>query len=500
MTDVATLTLQVIKGTRELAQYEKQVAKTTFTTSSLMRANKDLNKTMSDVVKSFLAVPKAVSEFNRTVAEVSKSTMAVEKKKELTLIEQLYKDFSNKYNEYRENWREGALEAQANFSDTKVSFKEPAQDLFKKMFEAADESLTSFIKTGEHNFKAMVRSMLKEFARLEGALLASAALRSLAGAVGDFFRTPEELQKRKEDKARQEQKEAQQRTYAEIPAAGPTAISAVNNATISPPLEIGRAKETKEEGALRGQAKYETFSDQYSAYQTNFVKGANNALDDYIESAVNVADSTNAAFTTAFAAMDQALGDFVLTGKLNFKDFAKSLLKDLAVMELKMAASGILRMMFGAVGSLFSQAPVQSLVTQGLPASPQLGGLSGGGYTGDGGKYEAAGIVHRGEFVMTKEATSRIGVGNLYAMMRGYDGGGLVTDQAPLLGLAGGGALGNTFTTTVVVQQNGSQQTAGNSSDGVGKAYQQVIDKSVRDGIARETTPGGIIWNATQRR
>lgn len=43
-----------------------------------------------------------------------------------------------------------------------------------------------------------------------------------------------------------------------------------------------------------------------------------------------------------------------------------------------------------------------------------------GGFTGTGGKYEPAGIVHRGEFVFTKEATSRIGVGNLYRLMRGY--------------------------------------------------------------------------------
>ncbi len=48
-----------------------------------------------------------------------------------------------------------------------------------------------------------------------------------------------------------------------------------------------------------------------------------------------------------------------------------------------------------------------------------------GGFTGTGGKYEPAGIVHRGEFVFTKEATSRIGVGNLYRLMRGYAEGWL---------------------------------------------------------------------------
>lgn len=56
---------------------------------------------------------------------------------------------------------------------------------------------------------------------------------------------------------------------------------------------------------------------------------------------------------------------------------------------------------------------------------PRLG-YATGGYTGSGGKYEPAGVVHRGEFVFTQEATNRIGVGNLYRMMRGYATGGLV--------------------------------------------------------------------------
>jgi hypothetical protein len=45
------------------------------------------------------------------------------------------------------------------------------------------------------------------------------------------------------------------------------------------------------------------------------------------------------------------------------------------------------------------------------------GGAYGeGGFTGMGGKYELAGIVHRGEYVMEAATTSRIGVQNLDAM------------------------------------------------------------------------------------
>jgi len=63
-----------------------------------------------------------------------------------------------------------------------------------------------------------------------------------------------------------------------------------------------------------------------------------------------------------------------------------------------------------------------------------LGMWDTGGYTGDGAKMEAAGIVHRGEFVMTKEATSKLGVDNLYKLMhtaqRGYATGGIVTKSS----------------------------------------------------------------------
>lgn len=69
--------------------------------------------------------------------------------------------------------------------------------------------------------------------------------------------------------------------------------------------------------------------------------------------------------------------------------------------------------------------------TGGLIARGSGGGYASGGYTGAGGKYDVAGLVHRDEFVFSKEATRRIGAGNLDAMhrgaLRGYDSGGYVS-------------------------------------------------------------------------
>jgi hypothetical protein len=72
----------------------------------------------------------------------------------------------------------------------------------------------------------------------------------------------------------------------------------------------------------------------------------------------------------------------------------------------------------------------------GRVAQIQAQSFATGGYTGDGGKHQPAGVVHRGEFVFPQEAVARIGVARLYEMSQAkaaplmpgsYAGGGLVT-------------------------------------------------------------------------
>lgn len=65
------------------------------------------------------------------------------------------------------------------------------------------------------------------------------------------------------------------------------------------------------------------------------------------------------------------------------------------------------------------------------------GSFAEGGYTGDGGKYEPAGTVHKGEFVFTKEQTARykpmfeaIHEGNMIPMTKAYDDSPMKGDKA----------------------------------------------------------------------
>ena len=62
------------------------------------------------------------------------------------------------------------------------------------------------------------------------------------------------------------------------------------------------------------------------------------------------------------------------------------------------------------------------------------GGFAEGGFTGPGGKFEPAGIVHRGEYVMPQETVNRMGVGALDSIA---SGNGTPSDLAN-----GGGAFG----------------------------------------------------------
>ena len=143
--------------------------------------------------------------------------------------------------------------------------------------------------------------------------------------------------------------------------------------------------------------------------------GINQIQDSFGDMAANMSQVTQ----NAFSGMADALTDFVMTGKADFRSLAQSILRDLSSMIIKMMIFNSLKAAFGGteVGKFF-----------GFSGGGYVGGYASGGYTGDGGKYQPAGVVHRGEYVITKEATSRLGIGFLNHLNygRGYANGGSV--------------------------------------------------------------------------
>ncbi|EGG2423917.1 phage tail tape measure protein, partial [Escherichia coli] len=134
----------------------------------------------------------------------------------------------------------------------------------------------------------------------------------------------------------------------------------------------------------------------------SWMAGLKSGWGEWAESAMDSFSQVKSAATQTVDGIAQNMAAMLTGSEQNWRSFTRSVLSMMTEILLKQAMVGIV----GSIGSAI--------------------GFAGGGFTGTGGKYEPAGIVHRGEFVFTKEATSRIGVGNLYRLMRGYAEGGYV--------------------------------------------------------------------------
>ncbi|MNZ22810.1 Lambda phage tail tape-measure protein [compost metagenome] len=163
--------------------------------------------------------------------------------------------------------------------------------------------------------------------------------------------------------------------------------------------------------------------------QSDWSLGARAAFKTYLEQAQNVAGQTRSLFTNAFSNMEDAVVTFVKTGKLSFKDFADGVIEDLIRIQVRQAAAGFLGSAFGFL-TVGGQALGQGTMT-GYSETIASSGFSGGGYTGDGGKFEPKGVVHGGEFVLRKEVVAQPGMRNYLEGLnvRGYASGGFVTPR-----------------------------------------------------------------------
>lgn len=230
----------------------------------------------------------------------------------------------------------------------------------------------------------------------------------------------------------------------------------------------------------------------------DWLTGAKKGWAEFEDSATNVYSQVQTITSNAFTGMASTLTDFFTTGKSNFSDFLTTFLKGTAQMLTQLALVNGMKSAFGgtAIGNFFG---IQAWSGGFIPEYANGGAV---GYTGDGGKYQPKGVVHGGEFVFTKKATSALGVGNLYSLMRsaqGYANGGYV-GHAPMYGLQSSATGGVTVQTSVVVHNQNTQQQASGNNDAISRAYKQTIDQSVRAGIAKELQPGRLIWNAMKSR
>ncbi|EFY4555623.1 phage tail tape measure protein [Shigella boydii] len=221
----------------------------------------------------------------------------------------------------------------------------------------------------------------------------------------------------------------------------------------------------------------------------SWMAGLKSGWGEWAESATDSFSQVKSAATQTFDGIAQNLAAMLTGSEQNWRGFTRSVLSMLTEIFLKQAMVGIVGSIGSAIGGAFGGGASASTGTA-IQAAAANFHFATGGFTGTGGKYEPAGIVHRGEFVFTKEATSRIGVGNLYRLMRGYAEGGYVGSAGSPAQMRRAEGINFNQNNHVVIQNDGINGQAGPQ---LMKAVYEMARKGAQDELRLQLRDGGLL-------
>ncbi|EMM4480981.1 phage tail tape measure protein, partial [Escherichia coli] len=138
----------------------------------------------------------------------------------------------------------------------------------------------------------------------------------------------------------------------------------------------------------------------------SWMAGMKSGWGEWAESATDSFSQVKSVATQTFDGIAQNMAAMLTGSEQNWRSFTRSVLSMMTEILLKQAMVGIVGSIGSAIGGAVGGGASASGGTA-IQAAAAKFHFATGGFTGTGGKYEPAGIVHRGEFVFTKEATSR---------------------------------------------------------------------------------------------
>ena len=212
--------------------------------------------------------------------------------------------------------------------------------------------------------------------------------------------------------------------------------------------------------------------------------GLRAGLADFADDATNISGQIQNVVTSSLSSMTDSLNTFVMTGKADFRSLAQSIISDINKMIIKMMIFQSIKMAGNAMGFDMSFMGNISFAT--------------GGYTGDGGKYTPAGIVHKGEYVLTKEATSRLGLDYLNYLnygKRGFaTGGGVGVPRVPnSYKPAQTGGANNQVSININIDQNGNAESDVRQTAQQSKQLAKMIEAKVLDVLVQQRRNGNLL-------
>ncbi|EKP9047222.1 phage tail tape measure protein, partial [Escherichia coli] len=136
----------------------------------------------------------------------------------------------------------------------------------------------------------------------------------------------------------------------------------------------------------------------------SWMAGLKSGWGEWAESATDSFSQVKSVATQTFDGIAQNMAAMLTGSEQNWRGFTRSVLSMLTEIFLKQAMVGIVGSIGSAIGGAVGGGASASGGTA-IQAAAAKFHFATGGFTGTGDKYEPAGIVHRGEFVFTKEAT-----------------------------------------------------------------------------------------------
>ncbi|EPR9399743.1 TPA: phage tail tape measure protein [Escherichia coli] len=222
----------------------------------------------------------------------------------------------------------------------------------------------------------------------------------------------------------------------------------------------------------------------------DWLAGLKSGWGEWAESATDSFSQVKSVATQTFDGIAQNMAAMLTGSEQNWRGFTRSVLSMMTEILLKQAMVGIVGRIGSAIGGAIGGAGASASTGTAIQAAAANFHFATGGFTGTGGKYEPAGIVHRGEFVFTKEATSRIGVGNLYRLMRGYAEGGYVGGAGSPAQMRRAEGINFNQNNHVVIQNDGINGQAGPQ---LMKAVYDMARKGAQDELRLQLRDGGML-------
>ncbi|EOO6969276.1 phage tail tape measure protein [Escherichia coli] len=245
------------------------------------------------------------------------------------------------------------------------------------------------------------------------------------------------------------------------------------------PLALARVT-----GALK-----QTWADE-DMLRGDWLAGLKSGWGEWAESATDSFSQVKSVATQTFDGIAQNMAAMLTGSEQNWRGFTRSVLSMMTEILLKQAMVGIVGRIGSAIGGAFAGGGAHVSTGTAISSAAANFNFASGGFTGTGGKYEPAGIVHRGEFVFTKEATSRIGVGNLYRLMRGYAEGGYVGGAGSPAQIRRAEGINFNQNNHVVIQNDGINGQAGPQ---LMKAVYDMARKGAQDELRLQLRDGGML-------